>query len=75
VHAFHRKGTDSELVALCFKVDISSFDQKPINNETHKHDDMQFFSFSNLPENCISAHRQAIECIIKGICYSEHGWK
>lgn len=73
VHTFHRKGTDGALVALCFKVDISTMAQ-PYNNEPEKHDDMRFFTIDQLPDNIIPAHKQAIECINHNISYSEHGW-
>ncbi len=42
VHTLHRKGTETELVALCFKVDITNM-QAPRNNEPEKHDDMAVF--------------------------------
>ncbi len=73
VHTFHRKGTDAELIALVFKVDISSM-PTPINKEPDKHDDMRFFKIDSLPDNIIPAHKQAITCITKNITYSEHGW-
>ena len=72
-HVFHRKGTETELISLVFKADISNF--SPHNNEPEKHDDMAFFEINNLPENIIPAHKQAIECIAKNITYSEHGWQ
>jgi ADP-ribose pyrophosphatase YjhB (NUDIX family) len=74
VHTFHRKGTESELIALCFKVDISHM-PAPRNNEPDKHDDMRFFKLSKLPENLLPAHKQAIECMQQHISYSEHGWE
>lgn len=73
VHTFHRKGTDGDLIALCFKVDIADM-PAPRNNEPTKHDDMQFFPIDQLPENILPAHKQALACIQKNINYSEHGW-
>ncbi len=72
VHTFHRKGIDTELVALVFKADISGI--TPRNNEPTKHDDMKLFNLHQLPENIIPAHKQAVECIAKDVSYSEHGW-
>lgn len=72
VHTLHRKGTETEFIALCFKVDIAG--KEPINNEPDKADDMRFFSGAALPTNLIPAHKQVIDCIQKGIRYSEHGW-
>jgi len=73
VHTFHRKGTESEFIALCFQADISNM-PAPQNTEPEKHDDMQFFPLNKLPQNILPAHKQAIECVQKGINYSEHGW-
>lgn len=72
-HTLHRKGTETEFVALCFKVDVTNLSE-PVNNEPEKHDDMRFFNVQNLPENSIPAHKQIIECIQKNVIYSEHGW-
>lgn len=73
VHTFHRQGPENELIVLCFKVDIAHM-TAPYNNEPDKHDDMRFFKVTQLPENIIPAHKQAIECILQNISYSEHGW-
>ena len=72
IHTLHRKGTENELIALCFKADISGM--HPQNMEPHKHDDLRFFDLNNLPLNIIPAHKQAIGFIQKDIPYSEHGW-
>lgn len=72
VHVFHRDGQGEILVALCFKADITGL--KPTNNEPSKHDDVRFFPITQLPENIVPAHKQAIDCVLKGIAYSEHGW-
>lgn len=72
VHVFHRKGTESSLIALCFQVDISNM--MPRNIEPNKHDDVRFFNVNQLPNNILPAHKQAIEYINKEIAYSEHGW-
>lgn len=72
VHVFHRKGTESEFVAFVFTANISN--RHVHNNEPEKHDDLKFFEPAALPENILPAHKQAIECWIKNIPYSEHGW-
>lgn len=72
VHALYRKGTESDFVALCFSADITG--KEIINAEPEKHDDMQFFSVHNLPENILPAHKQVIEAILIKRYYSEHGW-
>ncbi len=74
VHTFHRRGIESEFIALCFKADISHL-PAPTNKEPDKHDDMRFFSINDLPEKMLSGHKQAIQLIQKNIRYSEHGWE
>ena len=71
-HTLHRKGTDNKLIALCFVADITGLNI--FNNEPDKCDDLRFFDLHSLPENIIPAHKQAIECILKQVTYSEHGW-
>ncbi len=72
VHVLHRKGTESEFIALCFKADITGKSFK--NVEPQKHDDVQLFSLDNLPANILPAHKQIIEALSKKQTYSEHGW-
>ncbi len=71
-HVIHRKGTESEFIALCFKADIT--DKTLSNNEPEKHDDVQLFPFDALPSNMLPSHKQIIEAIFKKQYYSEHGW-
>lgn len=73
VHTLHRKGTEANIIVLCFKANISE-NEMPINKEPKKHDDMRFFDINELPENTIPAHKQTINCIENNILYSEHGW-
>ena len=73
VHTIHRKGTEAEFIALCFKADLTGM-PAPYNKEPDHHDDLQFFPFNQLPGNILPAHKQAIECIQENIYYSEHGW-
>jgi len=73
VHTLHRKGTETEFIALCFAVDISKL-PAPYNNEPDKHSDMSLFSIDQLPANILPAHEQIIRCVLRDINYSEHGW-
>ena len=73
VHTLHRKGTDSEFVALCFKADVTDISHVR-NNEPDKHDDVRFFNIDELPTNIVPAHKQIIDCILKNVPYSEHGY-
>lgn len=74
VHAFHRKASDTTLMACIFKADVAG-DAAPYNREPDKHDSVDWFDKNHLPENIIPAHKQAIEYIFAGKSYSEHGWK
>ena len=72
VHALHRRGSESDFIALCYKADIAG---KPFKNmEPEKHDDVQLFPLNALPANILPAHKQIIEAISKKQLYSEHGW-
>lgn len=73
VYTFHRKGTNALFIALIFKADMSNMSE-PYNAEQAKCDDMQFFSYDQLSDNILPAHKQAIACIQQKITYSEHGW-
>ncbi|HZW61022.1 MAG TPA: NUDIX domain-containing protein [Candidatus Babeliales bacterium] len=72
MHTIHRKGTESNFIALCFKADIAGM--QPRNHEPEKHDDLQLVPLNQLPANILPAHKQIIENIQKGIAYSEHGF-
>ena len=72
VHVLHRKGTETEFIALCFYADITPL--SPVNNEPAKHDHFKFFDKNQLPADMIDAHKQSIEQVSNGSLYSEHGW-
>ena len=73
VHVLHRKGTENTLVSLIFQV--KKWAGQPFNKEPHKHSEIKWFSFNDLPP-MVPAHQQALACIHQGIvCYSEHGWE
>lgn len=72
VHALHRKGTDEELVAFVFKIDV--WQGIPYNKEPDKHSTMGWFYVDALPVDIIPANRQMIESSAQGVCYSEHGY-
>lgn len=72
VHTFHRKGKNEELLVLVFSAQYWSGEL--INKEPEKHQALEWFSVDYLPKPLISAHKRAIECVEKGLCYSEDGW-
>ncbi len=73
VHIMYRKCNEPEFFACVFQV--NEWQGIPVNLELERHDDMQWFSFDNLPETMVPAHRHALEMIQKHIVYSEHGWQ
>lgn len=72
MHMIHRKGSEAEIIAICFKADIHGMEPK--NIELAKHDDMQLFNVDELPLNIIPAHKQIILLGSQNVLYSEHGW-
>jgi len=72
-HLMSRKCNDPEFFAAFFTT--LSYTGDIINKEPDRHDDMQWFALNNLPKNMVDAHRQAIEMMIQGTPYSEHGWQ
>jgi len=46
----------------------------PKNMETHKCDDLGWFRITSLPDNAVPYIRQAIDCFINNMSYSECGW-
>ena len=71
VHVMHRKKDDIRM-DFFFTPEIG--DQKPINNEPNKCDDLRWFPLTNLPANTIPYIHHAIDCYQKKIFYSEFGW-
>ncbi len=72
VHTMHRKATDHERIDIFIEAKKWKGELKIM--ETNKCGDLRWFDISSLPENVIPYVRRAIECISKGIFYSEHGW-
>lgn len=45
------------------------------NMEPEKCDDLSWFDVNNLPENTVPFIKHVIDCIKKGVLYSEWGWE
>ena len=71
VHFMHRIG-DDERVDVFFTAD--KWQGEPKNTEPEKCDDLSWFPVDDIPKNTIPYIRQALECVQKGINYSEYGW-
>ncbi len=69
----HRNSDDSVRVDVFFTA--SRWTGTPVNREPEKCSDLSWFSLEDLPEKTIPYIRQALECIQKGIPYSEYGWE
>ena len=72
VHTLDRQGPETEFYIFTFKA--STWQGTPSNCEPDKCDDIYWCPPNKLPNNLISAHRQAIELSLTGVPYSEHGW-
>lgn len=78
IHVMHRLSNYKDVgiherVDVFIKADI--WKGEPRNMEPHKCDDLSWFPLDALPENTIPYVRQALECIQKGVTYSEFGWR
>jgi ADP-ribose pyrophosphatase YjhB (NUDIX family) len=71
VHAMHRKSADER---IDFFLTARKWRGEPRIMEPNKCDDMRWFEINKLPENTIPYIRQAIECFVNKVFYSENGW-
>lgn len=74
-HVMHRKsfGETNERIDVFFIA--RTWEGEPENLEPQKCDHIQWFSSSDLPIKIIPCVKQAIECSLGGVFYSEFGWK
>jgi 8-oxo-dGTP pyrophosphatase MutT (NUDIX family) len=77
VHVLHRR--EKFVKGYAERIDVffkpSKWQGEPINNEPRKCDDIKWFPIDNLPKNIFPYNKHVIECISKGIKYSEYGWE
>jgi len=73
VHVGYRPKHDptGDRIDLFFKAKQWSGEVK--NMEPEKCDDLNWFSWNNLPENTVFHVREAFECVQKGVFYNEIG--
>ncbi len=71
-HIIHRKEEGEERLNFFFAV--AEWHGSPKIMEPDKCDDLSWFRARDLPRNTVPYVRQAIECILQGILYSEYGW-
>jgi len=73
IHVMHRKEPTEERVNFFFVA--GKWKNEPKIMEPHKCDDLNWFSFNNLPDNIIPYIKQAINCVKNNVFYSEFGWE
>lgn len=71
-HIMHRKTPEREYVDIYFIA--TNWIGTPENREPEKCNDLSWFPVNNLPKNIIPYVRQAIECSVNSVFYSEHGF-
>ncbi len=71
-HVLHRKEPNEERLNFFFVV--TDWRDCPRIMEPDKCDDLSWFRVHDLPGNTVPYVKQAIECILRGIMYSEYGW-
>lgn len=72
VHVMHRKETKENRID--FFLTTKKWKGKPKIMEPNKCDDLNWFELDKLPNNIIPYIKQAINCFLNKIFYSEHGW-
>lgn len=76
VHVMHRDAkteVNNERIDIYWTV--KRWNGEIHNPESHKCDDLSWFPLDGLPENTIPYIRHALECIQKGMMYSEYGYE
>ena len=74
VHVMHRKTPNENEERIDFFIAAKDWKGDLKIMEPHKCDDLKWFELGNLPNNVIPYIRQAVDCILKNIFYSEFGW-
>jgi 8-oxo-dGTP diphosphatase len=72
VHVIHRREQNEERLNFFFAA--AEWRGNPNVMEPEKSDDLSWFRARDLPRNTVPYVRQAIDCIERGIIYSEYGW-
>lgn len=76
VHVLHRPSdTDPGVRRIDFFWMVDKWEGEPKITESDKCDDISWFPLDDIPKNTIHYVKHALECIAKGIKYSEYGWK
>lgn len=71
VHVMHRNENEER---IDFFFTIKKWKGEAQIMEPHKCDDLNWFELDDLPNNIVPYIKQAINCFLKNIFYSEYGW-
>ena len=71
-HTMNRNETTEERIDFFFTT--KKWEGEPKIMESHKCDDLRWFEVDNLPDNVIPYIKQAINCVLENIPYSEFGY-
>ena len=72
VHVMHRLSSDAEYID--FFLTARAWQGEPQNMELDKCSEVRWFKLDNLPKNTIENIVQALECVEKGVGFSEFGF-
>lgn len=71
VHVKHRREKD---IRIDLFYTVKKYSGNITNAEPDKCDDIKWFKLDKLPKNMIPYVKNALQCYLKGIIYSEVGW-
>jgi len=71
VHVMHRKENEER---IDFFFTTKRWRGEPQIKEPQKCDNLSWFDLNNLPDNMVPYIKQAINCLLNHVVYSEYGW-
>lgn len=71
IHVMHRHENQKR---IDFFLTAKKWKGEPKIMEHHKCDDLRWFELNNLPNNIVPYIKQAINCFLNNVFYSEYGW-
>lgn len=71
IHVMHRNENEKR---IDFFFTAKKWQGEPQILEPNKCDDLSWFELDNLPRNIVPYIKQAINCFLNNILYSEYGW-
>lgn len=74
IHVMHRAQENSTGERVDILMTIAEWVGEIKNNEPEKCDDLSWFLIDEIPDNVVPFLKQAINCVNKGIFYSEFGF-